>query len=82
MTDVDANLNPNVNGDLGKRAHAVSASMPWQASPSGAVWRKRLHLVGGAETGQDQHSISNTKTGKQQSDQHSTWIITACAIGL
>ncbi len=26
--------------------------MPWQASPSSAVWRKRLHLVGGAESGQ------------------------------
>lgn len=28
------------------------ATMPWQPSPSGTVWRKRFHLVGGAETGQ------------------------------
>jgi anti-sigma factor ChrR (cupin superfamily) len=29
-----------------------SAALDWQPSPSGSVWRKRLHLVGGAETGQ------------------------------
>ena len=26
--------------------------MSWEPSPSGSVWRKRLHRVGGAETGQ------------------------------
>jgi anti-sigma factor ChrR (cupin superfamily) len=26
--------------------------MPWDASPSGTVWRKRLHLVGPTESGQ------------------------------
>jgi anti-sigma factor ChrR (cupin superfamily) len=29
-----------------------TAEMEWTPSPSGTVWRKRLHLVGGAETGQ------------------------------
>ena len=29
-----------------------SAAMDWAPSPSASVWRKRLHLVGGAETGQ------------------------------
>jgi hypothetical protein len=50
MTEVDPNA--NLNGDIAIRAHADSATMPWQASPSSAVWRKRLHLVGSAESGQ------------------------------
>ncbi len=41
-----------IHGDLTRRAQMDSASMEWQASPSGSVWRKRLHLVGGAESGQ------------------------------
>ncbi len=42
----------SLNGDLTRRARMDSASMEWQASPSGSVWRKRLHLVGGGESGQ------------------------------
>jgi anti-sigma factor ChrR (cupin superfamily) len=41
-----------INGNLRKRAHADTASMPWTASPSGTVWRKRVHLVGPVEAGQ------------------------------
>jgi anti-sigma factor ChrR (cupin superfamily) len=41
-----------VNGDMAVRAHADSAAMAWQASPSTTVQRKRLHLVGAAEWGQ------------------------------
>ncbi len=41
-----------IHGDLKRRAFMDTASMEWQASPSGTVWRKRLHLVGGAESGQ------------------------------
>ena len=52
MSTASSNPNPNLNADMGLRAHADSATMEWQASPSGSVWRKRLHLVGGAETGQ------------------------------
>ena len=42
----------SIHGDLMRRALMDTASMEWQASPSGTVWRKRLHLVGGAESGQ------------------------------
>ena len=42
----------SIHGDLKRRALLHSASMEWQPSPSGSVWRKRLHLVGGAESGQ------------------------------
>jgi anti-sigma factor ChrR (cupin superfamily) len=41
-----------INGDLGVRVAVDTARMPWSPSPSGTVWRKRLHLVGPAESGQ------------------------------
>ena len=41
-----------LNGDLTQRAVMHTSTMEWQASPSGTVWRKRLHLVGSAEAGQ------------------------------
>ncbi len=41
-----------LNGDLAERAVMHTRTMEWQASPSGTVWRKRLHLVGSAEAGQ------------------------------
>lgn len=41
-----------INGDLTVRASAHTDSMEWTSSPSGTVWRKRLHLVGPAESGQ------------------------------
>ena len=34
------------------RAVLDTATMKWEPSPSGTVWRKRLHLVGEAEAGQ------------------------------
>ncbi len=40
------------NGNLAIRAAADTAAMPWTSSPSGSVWRKRVHLVGPAESGQ------------------------------
>lgn len=42
----------DINGDMSCRAVMHASDMEWQASPSGSVWRKRLHLVGGAESGQ------------------------------
>ena len=42
----------SINGDLSQRVVMHTSSMKWQASPSGTVLRKRLHLVGGAESGQ------------------------------
>ncbi len=43
---------PAVNGDLTQRAEADTAAMAWAPSPSGSVWRKRVHRVGPAESGQ------------------------------
>ena len=41
-----------INGDLAVRVAVDTAAMPWTPSPSGTVWRKRVHLVGPAEAGQ------------------------------
>src|SRR6267143_499133 len=41
-----------VNGNLSIRAVADTTRMEWAPSPSGSVWRKRVHLVGPAESGQ------------------------------
>lgn len=41
-----------INGDLSVRATADTTLMDWTASPSGSVWRKRVHLVGPPESGQ------------------------------
>jgi anti-sigma factor ChrR (cupin superfamily) len=42
----------SLNGDLGVRAFADTSCMEWAASPSGTVWRRRVHLVGAPESGQ------------------------------
>ena len=41
-----------INGDLSVRAVVDTVRMEWAPSPSGSVWRKRVHLVGPAESGQ------------------------------
>ena len=41
-----------MNGDLGARAFVDTSRMDWSPSPSGTVWRKRMHLVGPPEAGQ------------------------------
>ncbi len=41
-----------VNGVISERAVAHTAAMEWSPSPSGTVWRKRVHLVGPPEAGQ------------------------------
>ncbi|MEO0617397.1 MAG: cupin domain-containing protein [Pseudomonadota bacterium] len=41
-----------LNGDLAARVAVDTAAMDWSASPSGTVWRKRVHLVGPPESGQ------------------------------
>ncbi|MFK7894701.1 MAG: cupin domain-containing protein [Myxococcota bacterium] len=41
-----------MNGDLSILVSMDTNAMEWQSSPSGNVLRKRLHLVGGAESGQ------------------------------
>lgn len=42
----------SLNGDLSVRVAVDTAAMAWTASPSGTVWRKRVHLVGPPESGQ------------------------------
>jgi hypothetical protein len=34
-----------IHGDLSVRVVADTNPMPWNASPSGTVWRKRLHPI-------------------------------------
>ena len=46
------NAAQSINGDLAVRVAVDTAAMEWTASPSGTVWRKRVHLVGPAESGQ------------------------------
>jgi anti-sigma factor ChrR (cupin superfamily) len=41
-----------INGDLSVRVSVDTARMDWTPSPSGSVWRKRVHLVGPPESGQ------------------------------
>jgi anti-sigma factor ChrR (cupin superfamily) len=41
-----------INGDLAVRVAVDTAAMNWSPSPSGTVWRKRVHLVGPVESGQ------------------------------
>ena len=43
---------PPINGDLSIRVSADTQAMDWSASPSGTVWRRRVHRVGPAESGQ------------------------------
>ena len=42
-------MTDTLNADLTQRAVIHTAAMEWQASPSPAVWRKRLDLAGAAE---------------------------------
>jgi len=42
----------NLNGNLARYVSADTANQDWVASPSGTVFRKRVHLVGPAESGQ------------------------------
>ena len=48
MTD----QNMALNGDLSVRVVVDTKKMEWSPSPSGTVWRKRVHLVGPPESGQ------------------------------
>ncbi len=41
-----------LNGDMTRRVVVDTTEMDWSPSPSGTVWRKRLHRVGPAESGQ------------------------------
>lgn len=43
-------MDQSLNADLASPAHADTAAMEWQASPSPSVWRKRLDLFGGEQS--------------------------------
>lgn len=45
-------MTDQINADLTIRAVAHTRAMEWTPSPSGTVWRKRVHLVGPPESGQ------------------------------
>jgi len=45
-------MSNRINGDLAIRAVSHTSEMDWTPSPSGTVWRKRVHLVGSIESGQ------------------------------
>jgi anti-sigma factor ChrR (cupin superfamily) len=45
-------MSQTIHGDLSVRVVVDPKTLPWTASPSGTVWRKRLHLVGPTESGQ------------------------------
>jgi anti-sigma factor ChrR (cupin superfamily) len=44
--------NQTIHGDLSVRVEVDTTTMDWTPSPSGSVWRKRVHLVGPPESGQ------------------------------
>jgi anti-sigma factor ChrR (cupin superfamily) len=45
-------MRDSIHGDLGIRVVLDTKTLPWTSSPSGTVWRKRLHRVGAPESGQ------------------------------
>jgi hypothetical protein len=45
-------MHDSINGDLSLRVTVDTNALSWTPSPSGTVWRKRLHLVGPPESGQ------------------------------
>lgn len=45
-------MSDQINPDLSVRSVSHTAEMEWTPSPSGTVWRKRVHLVGAPESGQ------------------------------
>lgn len=45
-------MSASINGDMSIRAAVDTSLMDWSPSPSGSVWRKRVHLVGPPEAGQ------------------------------
>ena len=45
-------MTAQINGDLSIPCSVDTRTLPWSPSPSGSVWRKRVHLVGSPEGGQ------------------------------
>ena len=49
---VEPGMSESIHGDLSARVREDTTKMRWTPSPSGSVWRKRVHLVGPPEAGQ------------------------------
>jgi anti-sigma factor ChrR (cupin superfamily) len=49
---IDSDPSAPLHGDLARRVVVDTAKLAWTPSPSRTVWRKRLHRVGPAESGQ------------------------------
>jgi hypothetical protein len=47
-----ASESQSLNGDMAERIVVHTDEMAWTPSPAGHVLRKRVHLVGGSESGQ------------------------------
>jgi anti-sigma factor ChrR (cupin superfamily) len=45
-------MQDSIHGDLSARVIVDTKTLSWLPSPSGTVWRKRVHLVGPPESGQ------------------------------
>jgi anti-sigma factor ChrR (cupin superfamily) len=45
-------MSQTIHGNISARVVVDTKTLPWTASASGTVWRKRLHLVGPSESGQ------------------------------
>ena len=52
MVQTKSATSDSLLGNLSVRASADTNELEWSPSPSGTVWRKRIHRVGPAETGQ------------------------------
>src|SRR5262245_45702125 len=59
-----------INGDISVRAVVDTARMGWASSPSGSVWRKRVHLVGPPESGQVTSVVRYEPTSKFHAHDH------------
>lgn len=60
----------SINGNLQVRAMVDTNQLQWTASPSGTVWRKRVHLVGPAEAGQVTSVVRYEANSKFPSHDH------------
>ena len=70
MTD-QRNIEDNsINGDMSKRVSVDINAMDWHPSPSNTVFRKRLHLVGEAESGQVTSIVMYEKDSNFSSHAH------------
>jgi anti-sigma factor ChrR (cupin superfamily) len=59
-----------IHPDMAVRVVMDTTAMDWSPSPSGSVWRKRLHLVGGLESGQVTSIVRYDRDAKFPGHEH------------